>query len=132
MLGYIWLYPAMSGLIRISILLNYMRIFAASRWTRYTLWTLLVLQCVYMAIFFILPGFICKPFAMFWSPLDRQLENGQYCNNGLYNVIQLALHSTSCALDFILLVFPMYHIFKLPVATQHRIGVAIMFILGTA
>ncbi len=128
MLGYIILYPTISGLIRVSILLNYVRFFAGrGRHTRYMLWILMTLQVVTIVVFCVLPAIICKPMTMFW-----ELEREPYCNDPLYNHIQIALHSISCALDFILLVFPMYPIFRLPMTTQQRIGVAIMFILGAA
>lgn len=79
-----------------------------------------------MAIFFTLPGFVCKPIAMFWAPLERE----HYCDAMFYNHIQIGLHSTSCVFDFILLVFPIYPVFQLPMTAQHRLGVAIMFVLG--
>ncbi|KAI9784386.1 MAG: hypothetical protein M1816_000857 [Peltula sp. TS41687] len=128
-IGSAWLYPAMSVSIRISILLLYRRMFAGVLpRVKYSIWLLLALQGVYLVIFSILPAFICRPLHKAWNPLERRI----YCNDWYYYDTQVALYSTSMAFDVILLVFPLYPVYKLQMPLKRRAGVAILFILGAA
>ena len=115
--------------IRISILLFYQRIFATpnSR-IKYIIYVLLAAQAVYLVVYSILPAFICKPLYKAWHPLERQL----YFNDWYYYYTQVALYSTSMAFDAILLVFPLYPVFKLQMPLKRRAAIAVLFMLGAA
>ena len=115
--------------IRISVLLFYRRIFTTpqSR-TKYVIWLLLALQSVYLVVFSVLPAFICRPLHMAWHPLERQ----RYFNDWYYYYTQVALFSTSMAFDAVLLVLPIYPVFKLHLPLRTRMGVAVLFMLSAA
>ncbi|KAI1400389.1 hypothetical protein F4819DRAFT_367943 [Hypoxylon fuscum] len=125
-----WLYPAMSAAIRVSILLFYYRIFidGHGRSFKYVIWGLIVLQGLYVVIFSILPGFICRPFRYSWLPLER----GPYCSTNYWNAAQVTLYSISLAFDIILVFFPIFPVSKLQMPMKKRIGVGIMFMLGAS
>ncbi|KAI4122335.1 MAG: hypothetical protein LQ338_005874 [Usnochroma carphineum] len=128
-IGSAWLYPAMSVSIRISVLFFYQRIFSTPQSRiKYVIWLLLALQAVYLIVYSVLPVFICRPLYKAWHPLERQ----QYFNDWYYYYLQVALYSTSMTFDVILLVFPIYPVFKLQMPLKKRLGVAIMFMLGAA
>ncbi|MCJ1247588.1 hypothetical protein MMC30_004803 [Trapelia coarctata] len=128
-IGSVWLYPAMTASIRISILLFYQRMFATSlNRAKFAIWLLLALQIVYLVVFSILPAFICKPLYKAFEPLEREM----YMNDWYYYYTQVALYSVSMAFDVILLVMPLYPVFKLQMPMKRRIGVALMFMLGAA
>ena len=128
-LGSAWVYPAMTCAIRTSILLFYQRVFATPQSRlRYPIWLLLALQAVYLVVYSILPAFICRPLYKAWHPLERQ----QYFNDWYYYYTQVALFSTSMAFDVILLVFPLYPVFKLQLPLKKRIGISVIFALGAA
>ena len=119
----------MTVFMRISILLFYRRIFSTplSR-VKYAIWLLLASQIVYLVVYSILPAFICHPLYKAWHPLERPL----YFNDWYYYYTQVALYSTSMAFDAILLVFPLYPVYKLQMPMQKRAGIAILFMLGAA
>ncbi|KAI0832153.1 hypothetical protein F5Y06DRAFT_189300 [Hypoxylon sp. FL0890] len=125
-----WLYPAMSAAIRTSIILFYYRIFrdGHGKSFAYIVWALLALQALYVVVFSILPGFICRPFRYAWLPLER----APYCSSDYWNAIQITLYSVSLAFDVILLVFPIFPISRLQMPLKKRLGVGIMFMLGAS
>ena len=115
--------------IRTSVLFFYQRVFATPQSRiKYAIWLLLVLQIVYLIVFSILPAFICRPLYKAWHPLERQ----EYFRDWYYYYTQVALFSTSMAFDVILLVFPLYPVFKLKLPVRKRAGVALLFMLGAA
>ena len=119
----------MTASIRISILLFYQRMFATSmNRAKYGIWLLLALQIIYLVVFSLLPAFICQPLYKAWDPLERE----KYMNDWYYYYTQVALYSVSMSFDVILLVMPLYHVFKLQMPLRKRIGVAVMFMLGAA
>ena len=119
----------MTVCIRISILLFYRRIFAVGNSRiRYPIYFLLALQALYLVVYSILPAFICRPLYKAWHPLERQ----RYFGDWYYYHTQVALFSTSMAFDTILLVFPLYPVFRLQMLLKKRIGISIIFMLGAA
>lgn len=123
-----WLYPVMSGSIRVSILLFYLRIFGRGTRSRTTsfLWGLLVLQGVYVIVFSIMPGFVCRPLRYAWVPTERVL----YCNDFFYSYLTIALYVVSLVFDAVLLVFPVFPVMKLRLPLRKRLGVIVIFALG--
>jgi hypothetical protein len=122
-----WMYPPMSAAIRISILLFYNRLFSkADRKYKIIIYFLGLLQVVYVIIFEVLPAFSCRPLKDAWDPLKRYTS----CTN-LYIDATIALYSTSLAFDIILLVFPIYIVWRLQMPVQKRLSVSAIFFLGT-
>ena len=122
-----WMYPAMSGAIRISILFFYRRLFAkASTFYRNATWVLIAMQAAYIITFEIIPGFSCTPIADGWEPVRRLTS----CTD-LYIDATIGLYSVSLAFDVILLVFPLWIVFRLQMPIKKRIGVSVIFLIGT-
>jgi hypothetical protein len=121
-----WMYPAMSAMIRVSILLFYRRLFSnADSKYRLIIWSLIILQGVYVIIFEVLPGFSCHPIKDAWDPLKRYTS----CSM-LYIDATEALYSVSLAFDVIILVFPIFVVWRLHMPNQRRVSASIVFILG--
>ena len=123
----------MTAAIRISILLFYYRIFVTpgSRPHSHLNWVLkvlVILQIIYLVVYSILPGFICRPLYMAWHPLERQL----YFNDWYYYHIQVALYSTSMTFDMILLFLPVHPVWQLQMPLKSRASVSLIFMLGAA
>lgn len=121
-----WMYPAMSASIRVSILLFYHRLFAkADIKYRVAIWSLIILQGVYVIIFEVLPSFSCHPIKDAWDPLKRYTS----CSM-LYIDATEALYSVSLAFDVILLVFPLFIVWSLHMPIKRRISASVIFVLG--
>ncbi|OAA33595.1 hypothetical protein AAL_01060 [Moelleriella libera RCEF 2490] len=128
-IGSMWLYPAMTFWVRVSILLFYRRIFAIPGLAfDLVVKGLLVLQAVYLVVFCVLPAFVGHPLHKLWSPLER----GQHMNDYYYYTTQVALYSTSLALDAILLALPLWPLATLRMPLHRRLGTAVIFIMGAA
>lgn len=119
----------MTGLIRVSILLFYRRIFGKTvPKIKWIVWILLALQIVFIVVYSILPAFICKPLNKLWKPLERQ----KYMDDWYYYYTQVALYSTSMAFDIVLFFMPLYPVSKLQMPLKKRLGVSVLFMLGAA
>ncbi|KUI73803.1 hypothetical protein VM1G_09639 [Cytospora mali] len=128
-IGSMWLYPAMTFFIRVSILLFYRRIFATPGSTfGIVVYALLALQAVYLTVYSILPGFVGHPLYKLWNPLERE----QHMNDYYYYYTQVALYSTSLAFDTFLLVLPIWPLWKLQMPARRRMGIAVVFMMGAA
>ncbi|KAI1208144.1 uncharacterized protein F4807DRAFT_431756 [Annulohypoxylon truncatum] len=123
----LFLYPAMSASVRVSIILLYRRVFSkSSRYRDILLDVLLGFQGVYVIIFSIMPGFVCTPIQNAQYPL----QHTQFCHDVYYANMQTALFSASLAFDTILLVIPIFWVTKLQLPLKKRIGLVIIFVLG--
>ena len=119
----------MTTAIRVSILLFYDRIFSTPRSPiKWIIKVVLALQAVYLVVYSILPAFICRPLYMAWHPLERRL----YFNDWYYYYTQVALFSTSMTFDVILLVLPLYPVWRLQMPLKRRAGISLLFMLGAA
>ncbi|KAK7959062.1 uncharacterized protein PG986_003916 [Apiospora aurea] len=124
-----WLYPIMSASIRVSTLFFYRRIFAkTSDRLKNIIRVLLALQAVYVVVFSIVPGFMCRPFYYAWRPLERQL----HCSDLYYYNYQVALYAVSMFFDLALLVLPIGPVWRLQMPIARRIGTVVLFALGAA
>jgi hypothetical protein len=129
--GTTFLYPAMTGAVRISILLFYHRIFhLADTPTRWVIWILLALTAVYIVVYSILPGFICRPLRAVWMLLERTPEKCK--SNEWYYLYTVSLYSVSVGFDVILLLLPIYPVWKLQMPRKRKIGAILLFALGTS
>ncbi|KAK7949563.1 hypothetical protein PG988_016202 [Apiospora saccharicola] len=124
-----WLYPTLSASIRVSTLLFYRRIFAKTDpRLKLVIWALLALQGVYVAVYSVLPAFVCDPIRYAWRPLERQL----HCSDRYYAMTHISLYAVSMAFDFVLLIVPVAPVWKLQMPVAKRIGTVVLFSLGAA
>ncbi|KAI2769590.1 hypothetical protein F4815DRAFT_489605 [Daldinia loculata] len=123
----LFLYPAMSASVRISILLLYLRVFAqGNRRRTLVLYASLVLQGIYVVVFSILPAFVCRPI----DNVKYALEHTTYCDDVFYAHMQTGLFSVSLGYDIILLVLPISWAFKLQLPIRKRVGLIIILGFG--
>ncbi|KAK8139364.1 hypothetical protein PG984_002744 [Apiospora sp. TS-2023a] len=121
-----WLYPAMSASIRISVLLFFRRIFGRDRVTNKSILILLGLQGAYIVVFSIVPVFGCGNVAEdlhFYVWASR-------CSLIYFGNTQTALYTVSLAFDVVLFTLPFYPMFKLQMNKENRVKVLIIFTFG--
>ncbi|KAF2463677.1 uncharacterized protein BDR25DRAFT_297833 [Lindgomyces ingoldianus] len=125
-----FLYPLASGFVRISILLFYDRVFSkASKPMRIVIRASLVFVGCYIAGFVTYAGFLCKPLHKFWKPFERREYCGDNVNYWIYTAL---LYSVSLLQDLELLFLPIGSVIGLQMPLKRRIGVIIIFALGTS
>jgi len=101
----------MSGSIRVSILLSYLRMFdGVVRHTRTVIFTLLALQATY---------------GIFNCILQHL-----YFNNGYNYHLEVQLYAASLALDIFLIFLPLWPATKWRGSIKKQIGFAVIFVLG--
>lgn len=129
--GTAFLYPAMTALIRISILFFYRRIFGQTEaFIRYSIWGMIVLNILFVITFEILPGFICTPISAGWkNPLTRKLHCRQ---DEFYYLYNIGLYSSGLGMDIILLLMPIYPVLRLQMSLKRKLGALVMFMLGAS
>lgn len=125
----IWIYPALSAAIRISILLFYHRLFSkAEAIYRQIIWGLIALQGMYLVAFEIVPCFVCRPIHKAWEPIQRL----KACDAGLYIDPTYWLYIISLVFDLILLIFPIFIVWRLQMTVKKRLQVIFILSLMTA
>ena len=122
----LFLYPSMSGSIRISTILFYQRVFAVGRMMRITLWVLLALQILYIIAFTITPGFLCRPVSAISNVFDVLI----YCSFPYFTVNQTCVYIISIIFDSILAVIPVVIVFRLQMNSRRKQAVAFVFLFG--
>jgi hypothetical protein len=119
-----------SGLIRLSILILYDRIFSQSHGRiRHIVRGSMVVTAIYIIAFLIYPCLLCRPVKKFWKPFER----AKYCgSNEKYWTHNAVLYSSSLILDLELLVLPIIPVIKLQMTMKKRLGVITLFTLGSS
>ncbi|KAJ9204731.1 hypothetical protein DTO166G4_6978 [Paecilomyces variotii] len=110
------------ALIKISILLMYCRVFALRRF-RVGAWIIGIITCCWTLIFVFLILFQCHPIAKAWDPLlSGHCWNmrGTFIGNAVPNIVT----------DVVILVMPIYNIWKLHIRMVQRISLLGIFFLG--
>jgi hypothetical protein len=120
------LYFAQVMLIKICLLLFYLRIFPA-RPVRRLLWGTVGFSVFFGVFFVILAIFQCTPISFFWEQWDHEHE-GKCLNS---NAIAWANAGISIALDIWMLAIPLAQLKTLNLHWKKKIGVALMFCVGT-
>jgi hypothetical protein len=120
------LYFAEITLLKMSLLFFYLRIFPSER-TRLLLWATVVFNGVYGTIFVFLAIFQCNPVSFFWEKWDG--EHAGHCID--VNSIGWAHAAISIALDLWMLAIPLSQLRGLNLHWKKKVGVAIMFCVGT-
>jgi hypothetical protein len=112
------------ALVKISILIQYLRIFV-SKSMRITNWTILAVVSVYSLITILASVFVCYPIYYFW---DKSYTGPSSCLN------QKALWFSNASLnilsDLAILIAPMPALSSLQLPRRQKIGVMFVFALG--
>jgi hypothetical protein len=112
--------------LKLSLLLFYLRIFPSTTMKR-LLWATVVFDIIY-GIAFTLVGLLqCRPISYFWLQWDR--EHQGTCVN--VNAVGWANAGISIALDFWMLALPLSQLRGLQLHWKKKVGVALMFFVGT-
>lgn len=122
----VFLYPSMSGTIRISTVFFYQRLFSHDRVTKWALWGLMAFQAAYIIVFTITPAFACRPISKIKVPTEVLL----YCDIKYHTSNLTAMYVTSIASDLALAVFPILIVYKLQLPAKKRITAAVIFLFG--
>ncbi|KAF4635577.1 hypothetical protein G7Y89_g2516 [Cudoniella acicularis] len=120
------LYFAQVALLKLSLLFFYLRIFPAPSIKRFILGTVAFDIC-YGITFVFLSLFQCKPIDYYWTKWDG--EHTGTCLN--VNVLGWTNAAISIVLDAWMLSLPMHQLMGLQLHWKKKIGVAMMFVVGT-
>lgn len=121
------IYGATVFIIKLSILLQYLRIFVPTRRSDFMFWGCHVVIWInflfYVAITF--TGiFLCHPREKYWNVL---ISTGHCANPYIANIVVAAMNSFS---DFVILLLPQGVIWKLQMPLKRKIGVSAIFLTG--
>ncbi|CZR69469.1 related to integral membrane protein PTH11 [Phialocephala subalpina] len=119
------LYFAQVALLKLTLLFFYLRIFPGK--PRKLLWATVIFDSLYGIAFVFLAAFQCHPISYFWTGWDGEHKGA--CLN--INAIGWANASISIALDVWMLGIPLLQIRSLKLHWKKKIGVAMMFFVGT-
>ncbi|OTB15834.1 hypothetical protein K445DRAFT_300598 [Daldinia sp. EC12] len=114
-------------LVKITILLQYLRIFTTPGVRDFTFWAshaLLYLNIAYYIAFTFIQMFPCNPRQMFW---DKTITDGHCMDIFAANVSGAVVCLVS---DLAILVLPQRILFKLNVRTSRKIGLCVLFAIG--
>jgi hypothetical protein len=120
------LYFTQVMLVKLCLLLFYLRIFP-SPGVRHLLWGTIIFTGLFGFIFLFVAIFQCSPISFFWNHWDGEHEGS--CRN--INAIAWANAAISIALDFWMLAIPLAQLKALNLHWKKKIGVALMFMVGT-
>jgi hypothetical protein len=120
------LYFLQVALLKLALLLFYLRIFPAKP-VRRLLWGTIALTGVYALVFVFLAIFQCQPISYFWTNWDG--EHTGTCLN--VNAIGWSNAGIGIALDIWMLAIPLAQLKSLNLHWKKKIGVGFMFCIGT-
>lgn len=120
------LYFAQVTLLKLAILFFYLRIFLIDP-VRRLLWATVLITCVFGIIFTIIAIFHCQPISFFWEKWDK--AHTGHCINT--NALTGSNAAISIALDIWMLAIPMSQLRSLNLDWKKKIGVGLMFCVGT-
>lgn len=120
------LYFAEVMLVKLCLLLFYLRIFPG-KLVRRLLWATVVFDVLFGVIFLLVAIFQCSPISFFWQSWDGEQQGT--CLN--MNAIAWSNAGISIALDLWMLAIPLSQLRTLRLHWKKKIGVALMFCVGT-
>lgn len=121
-----WLYFLNLGLLKMSLLFFYLKIFPKKS-VRIVLWSTIAFTALWSLIFALVAVFNCNPISYYWTNWDG--EHQGTCLDT--NAIGWANAATSIAEDIWMLAIPLWQLKSLQLHMKKKIGVAIMFCTGT-
>jgi hypothetical protein len=116
----------MSGMIRISTVFFYQRLFSHDRVTKWALWGLMGFQVAYIIAFTITPAFACSPISKIKVPTEVLL----YCDYNYFTSNLTSMYVVSITSDLVLAVFPILIVYKLQLPAKKRVTAAVIFLFG--
>lgn len=114
------------NMFKLSMLFFYLRIFPAPG-VRRTIWGTIAFTTVFCLTFIFLAIFQCSPISFFWDKWDG--EHQGKCLN--INAIPWANAAIGISLDLWMLAIPLWQLRDLNLHWKKKIGVAMMFCVGT-
>ncbi|GKT43042.1 satratoxin biosynthesis SC1 cluster protein 4 [Colletotrichum spaethianum] len=114
-------------LLKMSLLFFYMRIFSHNSSVKKLIWGTIAFNAVFGVTFIFVAVFQCTPISFYWTKWD--LEHQGTCLD--INAIAWAHAGISIVLDFWMLALPLSQIKSLNLHWKKKIGVAMMFFVGT-
>ncbi|KAM5341892.1 hypothetical protein ACJ41O_014923 [Fusarium nematophilum] len=120
------LYFAQVTLLKMALLFFYLRIFPTKP-VRRVLWATVAFNCVFGLTFVLVAVFQCRPVSYFWLKWDGEHEG--HCSN--LNAITWSNAIISILLDIWMLAVPMSQLKALNLDWKKKIGVGMMFCVGT-
>jgi hypothetical protein len=120
------LYFTQVSLLKMSLLFFYKRIFPAPRIQK-LLWATVIFNAGFGVLFGFIAIFQCQPISFYWKNWDKEHKGS--CLNA--NAIVWSNAAISILLDAWMLALPMFEVFHLQLHWKKKIGVAMMFVVGT-
>jgi hypothetical protein len=120
------LYFAQVALLKLSLLFFYLRIFPGPM-VRRLLWVTVIFDICFGMLFVLLAIFQCRPISYYWSGWDGEHQGTCLNVNGL----AWSNAAISIVLDGWMLALPISQLFGLQLHWKKKIGVAMMFVVGT-
>ncbi|KAJ0349057.1 hypothetical protein COL154_013663 [Colletotrichum chrysophilum] len=121
------MYFAQVTLLKMSLLFFYMRIFSHNNMCKKLIWGTVAFNAVFGLTFIFVAVFQCTPISFYWTKWDG--ETPGTCLD--INAIAWANAGISIVLDFWMLALPLSQIKSLNLHWKKKIGVAMMFFVGT-
>lgn len=121
-----FLYFAQVALVKLSIIAFFMRIFPSRNLQR-ILWATFVFTALFGVAFVLTAIFQCRPVRYFWTKWDGFHEGK--CADA--NAISWSNAIINIALDIWMLAVPLWQLRSLQLHWKKKVGVALMFIVGT-
>ncbi|KAL8372295.1 hypothetical protein RB595_001876 [Gaeumannomyces hyphopodioides] len=121
------LYFVQVGMLKMSLLFFYLRIFPAKPVKR-ILWATVIVNTLVTVLYVILDGIQCSPISLFWTKWDG--EQNAKC---LMEINDLVVSNAvvSIVLDLWMLAVPTWQLKGLQLHWKKKVGVAAMFAVGT-
>jgi hypothetical protein len=120
------LYFSQVALLKLSLLFFYLRIFPGPK-IRRLLWATIIFDVCFGVVFVFIAIFQCRPISYYWKNWDGEHEGT--CLNG--NSLAWSNAAISIILDAWMLGLPMSQLVSLKLHWKKKIGVAMMFVVGT-
>jgi len=120
------MYFAEVALLKLSMLFFFQRIFPG-REVRQVIWGTIVFNTLYGLVFVFVAIFQCSPVSFYWESWDGEHEGK--CVN--INALGWANAAISIVLDIWMLAIPLFQLAHLKLAWKKKVGVALMFGVGT-
>ena len=121
--GFALMYKMAMFFVKLSFLLQYLRIFPTKK-TRIALWISLAVVVALGACNIITSIFICRPIQMFWE----SFADARYC----FDIYQLwtVNASINLATDLLIIILPIPGIKRLMLPLRQRLGLMMVFAVG--
>lgn len=120
------LYFLQVAMLKLTLLFFYLRIFPAPNFKR-IIWGTAAFDCLFGAVFVFFAIFQCQPINFYWKHWDGEHEGK--CLN--VNALGWTNAAISIALDFWMLALPISQLVNLKLHWKKKVGVAMMFVVGT-